>query len=204
MLRSLHERKFRRQAGLFLAEGMRHCTEAVQMGYQPMRLVYAQGREADKGMTRLIDVCQKAGGRILPVTPNLLSRISGKDNPQTVMAAFCMRYGQLSDVHSDKNSDDIWVALDRVRDPGNLGTIMRTADAVAAKGIILIEDCTDPYSVEAVRASMGAVFYYQDYPVPAVPILSPGRRAGAAKLSAQHCRLRKIIAQRTGKSPLSC
>ena len=158
MLRSLHERKFRRQTGLFLAEGMRHCTEAVQMGYQPMRLVYAQGREADKGMTRLIDACQKAGGRMLPVTPNLLSRISGKDNPQTVMAAFCMRYSQLSDVHSDKNSDDIWVAMDRVRDPGNLGTIMRTADAVAAKGIILIEDCTDPYSVEAVRASMGAVF----------------------------------------------
>ena len=77
MLRSLHERKFRRQTGLFLAEGMRHCTEAVQMGYQPMRLVYAQGREADKGMATLIDACQKAGGRLLPVTPNLLSRISG-------------------------------------------------------------------------------------------------------------------------------
>ena len=51
-----------------------------------------------------------------------------------------------------------WVALDRVRDPGNLGTILRTADAAAAAGVILIDDCTDPYSVEAVRASMGAVF----------------------------------------------
>jgi TrmH family RNA methyltransferase len=158
MLRSLHERKYRRQTGLFLAEGMRHCTEAVQMGYQPMRVVYAEGRKADKGMAALIDACQKAGGRVLPVTPNLLSRISGKDNPQTVIAAFSLRYGQLSDIRPDSEAADIWIALDRVRDPGNLGTIMRTADAVAAKGIILIEDCTDPYSVEAVRASMGAVF----------------------------------------------
>jgi TrmH family RNA methyltransferase len=55
-------------------------------------------------------------------------------------------------------SDDIWIALDRVRDPGNLGTIMRTADAVGAQGVILIDDCTDPFSVEACRASMGAIF----------------------------------------------
>ena len=158
MLRSLHERKYRRQTGLFLAEGMRHCTEALSMGFSPMRLVYGAGREADKGMPELIQACRAAGGRILPVTANLLSRISGKDNPQTVIAAFELRYRDLSDLTAHPQTDSIWIALDRVRDPGNLGTIMRSADAVGAKGIILIDDCTDPYSVEAVRASMGAVF----------------------------------------------
>lgn len=154
MLRALHERKYRRQTGLFLAEGMRHCTEALSEGFSPMRLVYAAGREADKGMPALIGACQAAGGRVLPVTPNLLSRISGKDNPQTVISAFPIRYQELSKIAPE----GIWVALDRVRDPGNLGTIMRSADAVGAKGIILIDECTDAYSVEAVRASMGAVF----------------------------------------------
>lgn len=158
MLRSLHERKYRRQTGLFLAEGMRHCTEALSMGFSPMRLVYGAGREADKGMPALIQACHAAGGRVLPVTANLLSRISGKDNPQTVIAAFELRYRHLSDIAPQPQTDSIWIALDRVRDPGNLGTIMRSADAVGAKGIILIDDCTDPYSVEAVRASMGAVF----------------------------------------------
>ena len=55
-------------------------------------------------------------------------------------------------------NDDIWVALECIRDPGNLGTILRTIDAVGAKGCILIDNCTDPFSYESVRASMGAIF----------------------------------------------
>src|SRR5690606_3440554 len=53
---------------------------------------------------------------------------------------------------------DVWIALDRVRDPGNLGTVIRTADAVGASGVILVGETTDPFSVEAVRATMGSVF----------------------------------------------
>ncbi|TIT24926.1 MAG: RNA methyltransferase, partial [Mesorhizobium sp.] len=53
---------------------------------------------------------------------------------------------------------DVWVALDRVRDPGNLGTVIRTVDAVGAKGIILVGETTDPFSVETVRATMGSIF----------------------------------------------
>ena len=158
LLRSLHERKYRRQTGLFLAEGMRHCTEALSMGYFPHSLVFAAGREGDPGMAALIDACRQTGGRLLPVTEKLLMRISGKENPQTVIAAYPSRIGPLEDIDASQNKAGLWVALDRVRDPGNLGTIMRTADAVDAKGIILIDECTDPFSVEAVRASMGAVF----------------------------------------------
>ena len=90
------------------------------------------------------------------MTENLLQRISRKNNPQVLIGAFGQRWHVLKAV-SD-TPDRVWVALDRVRDPGNLGTVMRTADAVGAAGIILVGDCTDPYSVEAVRASMGAVF----------------------------------------------
>ena len=156
LLRSLHDRKYRRKTGWFLAEGMRICTEAVQLGYAPQRLVYAAGREGEPGLAALIAACRDAGGRVLPVTDGLLSRISRKDNAQMVIGAFTQKWGSLTAVRGA--ADGCWIALDRVRDPGNLGTIMRTADAVAANGIILIDDCTDPFSVEAVRASMGAVF----------------------------------------------
>jgi TrmH family RNA methyltransferase len=89
----------------------------------------------------------------------LLQRISRKDNTQIMLGAFAQRWHDLQSV--SLQTDKIWVALDRVRDPGNLGTVMRTADAVGAAGIILVGDCTDPFSVEAVRASMGAVFNVQ-------------------------------------------
>jgi len=161
-LRSLHERKYRRQTGWFLAEGMRHCTEAVQLGFVPQRLAFAANRDdIQSGLGDLIKACEGGGGRVLPLAHSLLGRISRKDNPQMVLAAFAMRYTDLEDIDCADDRDgklNFWVALDRVRDPGNLGTIMRTAEAAGARGIILIDDCTDPYSVEAVRASMGAIF----------------------------------------------
>lgn len=156
-LRSLHDRKFRKQTGWFLAEGLRILTEAVQLGHAPKRLVLSDGRADDAALAPLISACTSSGGRVLTVTPSLMERIARKDNPQMVLGAFEQKFSGRDKVTGSTGSD-IWIALDRVRDPGNLGTIMRTADAVGARGIILIDDCTDPYSVEAVRASMGAVF----------------------------------------------
>lgn len=156
LLRSLHERKYRKQTGWFLAEGMRICLEAISLGFAPARLVYAPGRDDDEMIASLIAACRSNGGRAMAVDPDLLSRISRKDNPQMVIGAFAQKWHDSARIIPQK--DELWIALDRVRDPGNLGTIMRTADAVGAKGLILIEDCTDPYSLEGVRASMGAVF----------------------------------------------
>jgi TrmH family RNA methyltransferase len=155
-LRALHERKYRKQTGWFLAEGARICHEAVALGWDMHRLAFVAGREDEPGVRQLLEGLVTAKGRALPMTESLLQRISRKDNPQMVLGAFGQRWDHLDSVIA--NPDDFWVALDRVRDPGNLGTVMRTADAVGAKGIILVGDCTDPYSVEAVRASMGAIF----------------------------------------------
>ena len=155
LLRALHERKYRRKSGWFLAEGLRICTEAVQLGHPPVRLVYAEDRHSDPALLPLIDACRDAGGRTMAVSEDLLVRISRKENAQTVIGAFEQTFLPLESI----KPNGVWIALDRVRDPGNLGTIMRTADAVGAKGIILIDECTDPYSLEAVRASMGAIFH---------------------------------------------
>ena len=160
-LRALHERKYRRQTGWFLAEGTRICTEAVSLGWRLHRLAFLAGREHDRFVRPLLDALERDGGRALPMTETLLGRISSKDNPQMVLGAFEQRWAEPDPVPDTRGPDTtapVWIALDRVRDPGNLGTIMRTADATGAKGVILVDDCTDPYSVEAVRASMGAVF----------------------------------------------
>ena len=182
-LRSLHERKYRRQTGWFLAEGTRTCTEAVELGWRLHRLAFLDGRGGDRMVRPLLAALERDGGRALPMTESLLARISGKDNPQMVLGAFEQRWQDPGRIAPDAGR--CWIALDRVRDPGNLGTIMRTADATGARGIILIGDCTDPYSVEAVRASMGAVFNVELAQMPEDDFLDlaagwPGQIVGTA------------------------
>ena len=154
-LRALHERKYRRKSGLFLAEGMRIVMEAIELGWTPEHLAFLDGRQDDPLVARLIAAAEQDGAECLAVSHDVLAKISRKDNPQAVVASF----GELwADIQQVMSGGGIWVALDRVRDPGNLGTIMRSVDAAGGDGVILIGDCTDGFSVEAVRASMGACF----------------------------------------------
>ncbi len=154
-LRSLHERKYRRQSGQFLAEGMRIVMEAVDLGWAPQHLAFLDGRQDDDLVAHLITAAEAAGAECLAVSHEVLAKISRKDNPQAVVASFAEKWISMDDVIK---TESLWVALDRVRDPGNLGTIMRSVDAVGGAGVILIGDSTDGFSVEAVRASMGACF----------------------------------------------
>jgi TrmH family RNA methyltransferase len=82
--------------------------------------------------------------------------LSGKDNPQAVLGVYRIFPSGLDRI--DRSGADLWLVAQALRDPGNLGTILRTGDAVGAGGLILIDDCVDPFSPEAVRASMGALF----------------------------------------------
>jgi len=154
IINSLSQRKYRKELNLFVAEGTRICREAIDNSWKIRYILYNRENSDNHIIERLVDEVLSSGGDALEVTPNILSKISHKDNPQNVMAVIEQKWCDLP-----KNlNDDIWVALECVRDPGNLGTILRTIDAVGAKGCILIDDCTDPFSYEAVRSSMGAVF----------------------------------------------
>ena len=110
---------------------------------------------------KLIDEVISRGGDALEVTFNILSKISHKENAQNVLGVIEQNGAYLP----KKLNKETWVALECVRDPGNLGTIFRTMDAVGAKGCFLIDECTDPFSYEAVRASMGAIFNINIYPL---------------------------------------
>lgn len=155
-LRGLERKKARQETGLFLAEGTRLVAQGLANGWTLDTLVISKGA-ADRAFTRdMVETARAAGARVVSVPEKLASRIARKDNPQAVIGAFAQRPRRLDDL--SRPGADLWIALHEVRDPGNLGTILRTADCAGIGGIILTGQCCDPYSVEAVRASMGSVF----------------------------------------------
>jgi TrmH family RNA methyltransferase len=155
-LRALRDKKHRRREGKFLAEGLRLLTDARESGRLPEMLVMADERDDHPLLSALIDDVEAAGGEIVETAPDILSKITGKDNPQAVIGVFEEFDTSLAQI--DRSAAPIWLVAQALRDPGNLGTMLRTGDAVGAGGLILIDDCADPFSAEAVRASMGAVF----------------------------------------------
>lgn len=155
-LRGLREKKHRKAAGKFLAEGLRLLTDARECGHLPETLVMASGRDAHPLLDKLEGEVMASGGEVIETSPDILSKITGKSNPQAVAGVFAEFDTSLDSIARERA--DIWLVAQALRDPGNLGTMLRTGDAVGAGGLILIDDCADPFSVEAVRASMGAVF----------------------------------------------
>lgn len=156
LLRSLRDKKHRRREKRFVAEGLRLLTDARENGFLPEMLVMASGRESHPLLAALKSDVAAAGGEIVEMDEAVLAKVTGKDNPQSVLGVFAEFDTGLARI--DRASAPIWLVGQAIRDPGNLGTMLRTGDAVGAGGLILLDDCADPFSAEAVRASMGAVF----------------------------------------------
>jgi len=155
-IKSLLLRKNRSNSGYFLAEGERTCKEAIDHGWFPKYLIYNNERNKSENIDNIIEKCIEEKGLVLNVSQKILSKISKKSNPQIILGVFQQKLFKINEV-SDKNSL-AWLALERVRDPGNLGTILRTCNATGVASIILVGNCCDPFSPESVRASMGAIF----------------------------------------------
>jgi len=155
-LRSLRDKKHRRIEQRFLAEGLRLLTDARATGRLPEMLVMASTRDAHPLLAELEAEVAAAGGEIVEMGTDLLAKVTGKDNPQAVCGVFAEFDTSLAAI--DRGAAPIWLVAQALRDPGNLGTMLRTGDAIGAGGLILLDDCADPFSAEAVRASMGAIF----------------------------------------------
>lgn len=138
-----------------MAEGLRILTEAREAGHLPVILFFSP-ESRHPLLDRLIADTEAGGGDVIETNADILHKLSGKDNPQIVIGVFRELSTKLESL--DRTASDIWIVAQSLRDPGNLGTILRTGDAVGAGGLILLDDCVDPFSVEAVRATMGALF----------------------------------------------
>lgn len=175
-IKALTAKKEREESGAFLAEGLKLIIDAVELGWEIRTLVYAK---AAKGKPLVEQVASKTvarGGLVLEVSEKVLASITRRDNPQMVVGVFEQQWKRLDQVSLQKGQT--FVALDRVRDPGNLGTIIRTADAAGASGVILVGECTDPFSLETVRATMGSVFAMPVYRASAEDFLGWAKQSG--------------------------
>ncbi len=166
-IRALAMKKFRDQQNAFMAEGLKLVIDALDLGWTIRTLVFAKSQRGNQAVEKVAARAVAAGALVLEVSEKVLGAITRRDNPQMVLGVFEQRWTTLKQIRPADG--DVWVALDRVRDPGNLGTILRTVDAAGASGVILVGETTDPFSVETVRATMGSIF--------AVPVAKVGVEA---------------------------
>jgi len=156
--RALRQRKQRDESGLFLVEGLFHIGEALAAHAVLDSLFYAPDLLDSDFARRLIDRAVAEGVTCYETTADILASITEKENPQGVLAVARQQRVKLADL-APQNFP--WgVAIVSPQDPGNVGTILRTIDAVGASGLILLDSGVDPYHPTAVRASLGSIFWY--------------------------------------------
>lgn len=155
---NLKQKKYRTETGFFFAEGLRAVIEAVQ--FADLSELFFIKTEENK-LTEIIKTAEEKGVRLYCVDEKVMAKLSDTKAPQGVLAVIKMPKDRLQKLNPGTSSDNNApvIILDRVQDPGNLGTIIRTADAVGALGMILLEGCVDAFSPKVVRASMGSLFH---------------------------------------------
>ncbi len=155
-IRALGKRSERDRTQTFFAEGLRFVGQAVTQNAEiEAVLVVPKTLEHPFGL-KLRRQLEQARVPIWEITPELFLRLSRAEEPQWIGAVVRQRWDTLSCVSA--SSGLCWVALDEVHSPGNLGTILRTGDAVGVSGLIVIGNSVDPYDPACVRATMGAIF----------------------------------------------
>ena len=154
--RKLLDRKERQQTGLALVEGVRIVIEAVSQGMDIDCLIVAPDLLTSPAGKEAVFQMEETGVTVIVVSAPVFQTLAQKDGPQGIAAVIRQRWETLDRLTLTPGA--LWVALDSVQDPGNLGTILRTLDAVGGAGVILLDHSTDPYSPTALRASMGAAF----------------------------------------------
>lgn len=149
----LKQKKYRQQQGLFLAEGLRTVEEAVAS--KTVVSIFYTAIEDDR--TR--SVLEEAAAQQLKlycVSDAVMKKIADTDTPQGIIAVCKMQNVTLDKLLS---KGEMLLVLDRVGDPGNLGTMLRTADAAGIGGVVLLKGCVDIYAPKTVRSSMGSLFH---------------------------------------------
>jgi len=156
-VRALAQRKARDESGLFVVEGIRHVGEAFEAGAQFTSVCYAPEILKSEYALRVLQQLEGRGVAVLAVTGAVFESLAEKDNPQGILAVLRQPRPALASLTP---ATFPWgVALVSPQDPGNIGTILRTVDAVGASGLLLLDTSADPFHPTAVRASMGTIFW---------------------------------------------
>ncbi len=155
-IRSLNTKKYRSELSLFLAEGLKVVATAMENEWTPKYLVVTPEAQANDFCRTVLQWAEKRGALCLEAPQSMVDLLSTSENASNIVGVFEQRWVPAEKTAPD--GDQVWLALEEIRDAGNLGTIIRTMDAVGGAGIILAGDCCDAYSTKTVRATMGAIF----------------------------------------------
>ncbi len=158
-IRKLKDRKFRNESGLFFVEGARIVIEALELPGSIDKLIVSRELLRSESAVKVIKKAEKSGIEILEVTAAVFESFSVKDGPQGLAAVGHQNWQELKEIQG--NLSGLWLALYQIADPGNLGTLLRSLDGMGGNGIILLDNCTDPYDPSSMRASMGAMLTKQ-------------------------------------------
>ena len=157
LVRELRQKKHRDREGLFLAEGVRLLEMAVASAWKIRFVLFVKGLMSEQRGICLLEDMEKKGIELYEVPMGLFERVSDTSSPQGILAV--MEQQRISLDSIPKKNPPLLVVLDGVQDPGNAGTIIRTADAAGADGIILLSGCVDVFSDKVVRSAMGSIFH---------------------------------------------
>ncbi len=157
-IRKLSQHKYRKESGLFYVEGLRLIASAFENQAYIEEIVYCAELLESRFGKEILQQAAQDDIQIIEVSRSVFNSISLKENPQGIAAVVRQNVQPLL---SNKLIDGLWVALEGVQDPGNLGSILRTLDAVGGKGVILIGEGTEAFHPTSVRARMGAIFTLQ-------------------------------------------
>lgn len=175
LIRSLSEKRYRQEHGLFVAEGPKVLERARAEGWEPVYLLTTRHAEpwGDAVLMKLDD--------------KLMASVSAQSNPPEVIGVFRQK------LTAEVEPRGIWLALEDMRDPGNLGTIIRTADAAGAAGVVLAGQSCDPFAPDCIRATMGSIFAVKLVKLEQKPFLDllrawPGETVGTQMQAAESYR----------------
>lgn len=154
---SLHSRKYREKEGLFLAEGIRLAEMAIEADWEIVFALCTAELVGQPRGSKLLNQLEKNGVPVYEVPENIYRKASGTDTPQGILLVMKQQKSRLTELSAAENP--LYVILDGVQDPGNAGTIIRTADAVGADGVILLKGSVDIFSEKTVRSTMGSLFH---------------------------------------------
>ncbi|MBA4376029.1 MAG: RNA methyltransferase [Anaerolinea sp.] len=154
--RKLKNRKYRNETGMFLVEGTRIVIEALEESKNITDLIVARELLRNENAKKAVKDAESKGIPLVEVSTEVFESLSTKDGPQGLAAIVRQNWHSLEEISGTLGG--VWIALYEVSDPGNLGTIIRTLDGMGGEGVILIDQCTDPFDPSAIRASMGAIF----------------------------------------------
>lgn len=153
-IRLLYKKKNRWERKEFFIEGTRSVEQCLKSDGRIKHVVYSSELLNEEGLN-LIETLEDSKYKVFDTSAKVFKSISDTESPQGILAVVEIKESDFGDMLSENN---FLILLDRVQDPGNLGTIIRTADAFGANGIIVTSGCVDVYNPKTVRSTMGSIF----------------------------------------------